>query len=420
MKPPKILLIANNVPPVRGGSAVVYDNLARHAGRQIIVLAPRKSYLDGLPIIGWRENDLVAPYPIIRLPLLRTVLSASEPRRWIPRIRNVIDDVRIRLSVAFKIATLIAGRGVRALCAGELVASSWIVSLFGRVPGLRLIVYIHGEEITTFEPFDPDFSRRRRALLAADRIVVVSRFTESAVLGLLGERHRSKVRLIENGVDTTRFRPLGKDPGLLDLYGLRSRFVFVSVCRLLEKKGLDHAIRAFATVAEYDPDSRYLIVGGGPYAAELRQIAVSAGLADKVIFAGPVIADELVEHYCLGDVFVMPNRRLPNGDTEGFGLVFLEANSCGLPVIAGQDGGSTDAVKDGVNGLVVNGHSVEEIARAMLWLRRDDGLRERIQTEAKAVAMKADWSTKAAAFVDVCLGGGQDVPAAANLRPRQS
>ena len=163
-----------------------------------------------------------------------------------------------------------------------------------------------------------------------------------------------------------------------------------------------------------------MIVGGGPYAEELRRIAVSAGVSDKVIFAGQVIADELVEHYCLGDVFVMPNRPLPNGDTEGFGLVFLEANSCGLPVIAGRDGGSTDAVKDGVNGLVVNGHSVEEIAQAMLLLRRDDTLRERIRAQAKAVAMKADWATKAAAFVEVCLGDGKDEPAAASLRVRQS
>ena len=237
MKPRTILLIANNVPPVRGGSAVVYDNLARHAGGRIIVLGPRKSYLDGLPIIGWRENDLVAPYPIVRLPLLRTVLAPSEPRPRITRICNVIDDVWIRLTVALRIGHLIISRGVRALCIGELVASSWIVKVFGRLPGLRLVVYVHGEEITTFEPYDRDFSRRRRALLAADRIVVVSSFTEAAVRGLLDERHRDRVRLIENGVDTTQFRPLGKDPGLLDLYGLQSRFVFVSVCRLLEEEG---------------------------------------------------------------------------------------------------------------------------------------------------------------------------------------
>ena len=60
---------------------------------------------------------------------------------------------------------------------------------------------------------------------------------------------------------------------------------------------------------------------------------------------------ELTDHYCLGDVFIMANRALPDGETEGFGLVFLEANACGLPVIAGRAGGSVDAVTDMVNGL---------------------------------------------------------------------
>ena len=74
----------------------------------------------------------------------------------------------------------------------------------------------------------------------------------------------------------------------------------------------------------------------------------------------------------------MPNRRLPDGDTEGFGLVFLEANACGLPVIAGRDGGSTDAVRHGENGLVVDGTSVADIAAAMRLLREDAALRRQL------------------------------------------
>ncbi|MDE2576728.1 MAG: glycosyltransferase family 4 protein, partial [Rhodospirillales bacterium] len=91
-----ILLIANNFPPVRGGSAVVYDNLARGAGGRIIVLAPSIAYTDGLPTIGWREHDRMASYRVIRLPLLRTVLDGGG-EGWLRRQRFRAADLLIRL-----------------------------------------------------------------------------------------------------------------------------------------------------------------------------------------------------------------------------------------------------------------------------------------------------------------------------------
>jgi phosphatidylinositol alpha-1,6-mannosyltransferase len=154
----------------------------------------------------------------------------------------------------------------------------------------------------------------------------------------------------------------------------------------VEKKGIDYAIRAFAAVQRRVPGCRYLVVGSGPYEAALRTIAAEAGVGGSVVFAGDVTEDDLVAHYCLGDVFVMPNRALADGDTEGFGLVFLEANGCGLPVIAGRDGGSCDAVRDGVNGLVVDGHSVAAIEAAMLALLGDAGLHGRLARQGREVA----------------------------------
>ena len=179
--------------------------------------------------------------------------------------------------------------------------------------------------------------------------------------------------------------------------------MFVSVCRLLEKKGIDHGIRAFAAMAAAFPDCRYLVVGDGPYRARLEAIAAEEGVAARVVFAGQVAETELVDHYRLGDAFVMPNRELANGDTEGFGLVFLEANGCGLPVVAGCAGGSPDAVTDGVNGLVVDGRDVAAIEAAMRRLRRDPALRASLVARGLAVAEGADWRRKAAGFLRACL-----------------
>ena len=396
-----VLLVTNNFPPSRGGSGVVYANIARCTGGQVAILAPERNYADGLPLIGWREHDRLAPFPVKRLRLLR--IRMAEPGGRLHKAWLLLQDVAIRLQVLLCIAGLIARRRPRAICVGELVASAWLLRALRLVPGLRRVVYVHGEEITTAETYDPGARRRRAALLAADRVVVVSRFTQRAVQDLLGPAASGRIVLIENGVDRHRFQPGPRDPELVARYGLEGRFTFVCVCRLLEKKGVDRALQAFAEVLKTHPGARFVVVGSGPYQLSLEKLAAALRITWSVSFAGNVPEHELVAHYRLGDVFVMPNRALPNGDTEGFGLVFLEANSCGLPVIAGRDGGSTDAVADGVNGLVVDGNSVQAIQDAMSRLIDDDALRERLGQQALEVARDADWSNRADAFLRVCI-----------------
>lgn len=394
----RVLLITNNLPPVRGGSGIVYDALARAAGGRIVAVAPRRSYQDGLPLIGWREHDRLAPYPVIRLGLLRTLMSETAPRQM-HRLRFLMHDASIRAALLATLLRSLLRDRISVVCIGELIASAWVFDVLRLFPSVTRVVYVHGEEITTQDDYDITKERRRRALLAAHHIIVVSRFTAAAVSALLGDAAASRIRLIENGVDVGRFCPVLRRPELAARYGLKDCFVFVSVCRLLEKKGVDQTIRAFARIVVDYPDTRLLVIGDGPYRRALEAVAVSAGVAAKVSFSGAVADDELVDHYALGDVFVMPNRKLPNGDTEGFGLVFLEANACGLPVIAGSDGGSKDAVRHGVNGLLVDGNSVDSIASAMLDLRRNPDLRDQLREGGHVAAAAADWRHKARAFL---------------------
>jgi phosphatidylinositol alpha-1,6-mannosyltransferase len=402
--PAKVLLIANNFPPIRGGSAVVYDNLARYAADRIVVVAPQINYNDGLPLIGWREHDRTAAYRVIRLPLLRTNINVPDTRGGYGKLAFWMSDLLIRMRLLLLLRKLFKTENIAAVCIGELLASGWLIDVLHRISSARTVIYVHGEEITTEDIYDADRARAKRALRKADRIVVVSRFTQNAVLDLLGPDAAAKITLVENGVSGDRFFPRPKRPDLVEQYRLAGCFVFVSVCRLLEKKGIDHAIQAFARVARRYPECRYLIVGAGPYESQLRDLAHRENVADRVIFAGDVPDEDLAEHYCLGDVFAMPNRRLPNGDTEGFGLVFLEANACGIPVIAGSDGGSRDAVKDGVNGLVVDGASVDRIADAMMRLREDPVLRETLRARSLEVAAAANWRRKTSIFLQLCTG----------------
>ena len=145
----------------------------------------------------------------------------------------------------------------------------------------------------------------------------------------------------------------------------------------------------------------YLVVGDGPDRSRLEALTRELGLEDCVTFAGRVGSEDLAACYSLGDLFVMPNRALENGDTEGFGLVFLEANACGLPVIAGQDGGAPDAVRNGETGLIVDGNNVDQIASAIEHLLSDRELRQAMAKAGIAWARASTWEARTEQFVGI-------------------
>ncbi|APZ43483.1 glycosyltransferase family 4 protein [Acidihalobacter ferrooxydans] len=396
-----VLLIASNFPPVIGGSARVYAQLAREADGRIRVLSARRSYVDGRELSSWQAFDKTQPYLIERLDMLRTPLTRGGEYAWPQKLRLHLGELALRMRLMATLFRRVYLGPIRSVCIGELVANGWIAQWLRYWPGIRTVIYVHGEELTTEDGYDADGARRRGFLRAADAVIAVSRFTQQTLHRFAGDD--LPVKVISNGVDFARFSRAesGHWRGRL---GWEGCFVFLSVCRLVEKKGVDHALRAFARIARRRPEVRYLVAGQGEDEPRLRDIAEQEGIADRVVFAGRVEEADLPACYRTGDVFVMPNRRLPNGDTEGFGLVFLEANAAGLPVIAGRDGGSVDAVRDAYNGLVVEGASVDAVEAAMLRLLDDAGLRRRLTQNGLRHAHENDWSHKSREFLQLCLG----------------
>ena len=115
-----------------------------------------------------------------------------------------------------------------------------------------------------------------------------------------------------------------------------------------------------------------LLVGDGPYRAELGRLAQRTGVGRSVVFTGPVPAAELPAHYDAGDVFAMPCRTRRAGlDVEGLGIVYLEASASGLPVVGGDSGGAPDAILDGETGYVVPGRDVGAVAGRITELLAD-------------------------------------------------
>jgi phosphatidylinositol alpha-1,6-mannosyltransferase len=235
---------------------------------------------------------------------------------------------------------------------------------------LPFLVYAHGNDI--LRVLQGVWPGQRAALQAADRVVANSRFT-AGLLEQAGVNPR-RVHVIHPGCDAERFCPRDADPVLRErLLGARARGpILLTVGNLVERKGHDVVIQALPQVIRRAPHATYLIVGDGPHRNQLDHLARAAGVRDHIVFAGRVGADDLPAVYALSDVFVMPSRVRPaECDVEGFGLVFLEANACGKPVIGGRAGGIPDAIVDGETGFLVDPASPAAIGERLLTVLAD-------------------------------------------------
>jgi phosphatidylinositol alpha-1,6-mannosyltransferase len=257
---------------------------------------------------------------------------------------------------------------------------------------LPYVVYAHGNEILDAIRVK-NWPKPLLALQRADRVLAVSQFTASLVqkAGVPADR----MEIVYPGCDVDRFRPL--TPGMeLRQKFLGSRYrdrVVLTVGNLVTRKGHDMVVRALPRLLETIPDVTYLIIGDGPYRPQLEALTAAMGVGDRVIFLGKVSDRDLPDIYALSDVFVMPSRdQSEQCDVEGFGVVFLEASSCGKPVIGGRSGGIPEAVADGVTGLLVDPYDPEDIASALSRLLMDSELSTRLGRQGRLrVARDFTW-----------------------------
>ncbi|HNW19851.1 MAG TPA: glycosyltransferase family 4 protein [bacterium] len=178
-------------------------------------------------------------------------------------------------------------------------------------------------------------------------------------------------------------------------YGLVDQKILLTVGRLVERKGVDQVLRALPELINKYPNLYYLVVGQGPYLATCQQLASDLAVNSRVIFITDADDQQRAAWYQLADIFIMPARQLA-GDFEGFGIVYLEANQAGKPVIAGRSGGVADAVVDGLNGLMVDPNSSYEIIAAVSRLLDDSAFSQQLGQAGQARLAAFLWPTLAA------------------------
>ncbi|MBQ39268.1 MAG: hypothetical protein CME04_23020 [Gemmatimonadaceae bacterium] len=374
---PRSLLVTFDYPPTVGGIALVLDRFWRLAGHDgCLILAPDAP--------GAADFDATHPVRTVRFP------SPGGGVGW--------GKVLTFLCGALWTAAWLLRHRPQLFVAGQVVRAGPLAWLFHRITGHPYDVWVYGGE--TREAFvGPDWLGHflRRILRRAQTLFTNSPFTTREMLdyGLATEQ----VVELPLGVDGGIFEPGAADADLIDAYGLQDCLTYLTVGRLVERKGVDHMLEALAGLGDRLPPWKYLVVSDGPYREALEALSRRLGLTDRVHFCGFIDDARLPAFYRTCDVFAMPNREVVvpgqgSLSVEGFGIVFLEAAACGKPVIAGRSGGAVHAVEDGTTGLLVDGEDIESLQQALLGLT-DVGRRQRMGAAGIRFAARFDWQRSA-------------------------
>jgi glycosyltransferase involved in cell wall biosynthesis len=272
-----------------------------------------------------------------------------------------------RLKFAAKLLTsLLKTRPERVFC-GHIKLAPLIKTLCQPL-GIPYTILTYGKEV--WELLPPKY---QIAMRGADSIWTISRYTRDSLRDSFASRtcelnnlNPEKFQIVPCTVDENIFTTGPKPLHLLQKYDLVGAKILITVARLRSHdsyKGVDVTIQALPQIAKSFPNVKYLVIGRGDDRPRLAKIAQDLGVAEKVIFAGFVPTADLAAHYQLADAYVMPSQ-------EGFGIVYLEALACGVPVVAGDADGSADPLQDGKLGWRVPHRDSAAVAVACVEILR--------------------------------------------------
>ena len=370
---PRYLVLTELFLPTKGGTAVWFAEVYQR-------LSGKETHIVTADVPDAAAVDAMHPNTVHRVRMCRVT--------WLrPESLGMYANLFIKslwLALTHRFTAIHAGR---ALPEG---ITAWLVARLTLHP---VVIYAHGEELTTWG-HGGKYKAMRFALRHADRVIANSEFTRDALIKM--DVDPAGITLIYPGVDVTRFHPGLACADLRQLVGVTDAGkLILSVGRLSRRKGFDQVIQALPALIQAGLDIQYVLIGIGEDYDYLFDLARKHGVAECVHLLGHVSADDLPRWYNACDVFIMPNREI-NGDTEGFGMVFIEAAACGKPAIAGQAGGTGAAVVDGVTGFRVDGTDTVAVTIALQRILENTQYAQQIGNHALTRAINQfDWSNVA-------------------------
>jgi glycosyltransferase involved in cell wall biosynthesis len=282
---------------------------------------------------------------------------------------------------------------------------AWPLRLGSRIvstPWFEDHLYRFFRKLNYPEPIEAIWRRRRRDLMERSarkltRILANSHFT-ATLLTEIGVQD-DHVEILTGGVAADLFAEPTPDPNLRETLDIPpDRFLMLTACRMVRKKGVDFLIERMENVVEAMPDAHLLLVGSGRHARRFRRAAQRSTVADHITFAGRVPHEQIQAYYALADAFVLASRVQVDPttglrDAETMGRVLCEANAAGIPIIAARSGGIPSVIQDGANGLLFEPDNVDSLIETLDRLRTDQGVADHLITTGRQMAKdRFDWS----------------------------
>lgn len=347
----KTLLITENFPPKIGGSGrwfwEIYSRL------------PREHY-----IIAAGDDERAEAFDATHD--LRCV-------RWPLSIRNwgllTPESIAGYIRLYKLLRRLVRKEQVGAIHCGRCLPEGLLGWLAWKWAGIAYVCYVHGEEVNIYSKSKELFWLSRKIFSSARQIIVNSKNTQG-LLSCYDSIPCNRIRVLHPGVDTTYFTAQNNDSDIRKKLGWEGRKVMLTVGRLQKRKGHDYTIVSLNRIKEKIPEVLYAIIGDGEERAYLQEVMKRENLDQHVQFLGKMDDETLRNCYQQCDLFVLANREV-DGDIEGFGMVLVEAQACGKPVIAGNSGGTGETMLPGETGLLVDCRNPKLIADAIIQLLED-------------------------------------------------
>ena len=265
-----------------------------------------------------------------------------------------------------------------------LGTAAYIVSLFKKI---NYSVILHGMDLAMALRTPRKRFISKLILNRADKIICANSYVQGGLLEFLPELE-DRIIIVNPGIE-------GGSPDInpsdiqeiKNTYNLEGKKILLSLGRLVKRKGVDKVIESIINMPEEETTELiYFIAGAGPREEYLKNL-VPPRYSKKIIFLGSLTEYDKWMWLKTCDVFIMPSRDI-EGDFEGFGIVYLEANLCAKPVIAGNSGGVKDAVVEGETGLLVDPENINEISGAIRMLLSDNNLRDKLGKQGKDRAVR--------------------------------
>jgi phosphatidylinositol alpha-1,6-mannosyltransferase len=344
------LLLTEIFPPFQGGSGNWFYEMYSRLDSNVVVITQK---VDGKP-----EVEKVGNLKIYRVDF--------SPKSLRDMGIFSIYGIRYYLRLLRLVRRICKNEKIEVIHCGRVLPEGLLAMFLKFVFGYKYLVYIHGEDIEG-ALLSKEYRLLVGQVLRSSKKIICNSENSKKLLAKWGGGHLSKSNLLYPGIDTNKYKPNSPSES-----PYREKSLIITISRLQKRKGHDYLLDAMPLIKKEISNIHYLIIGVGEE-KELILGRIKANNLNSCVELLDNISDkQIVNYYNYANLFVLPNRRVGN-DIEGLGIVLLEAQSCGVPVLAGDSGGTVETIDINKSGIVTDCTVPQLIANEIIKLLKQPG-----------------------------------------------